>query len=273
MANPTAFDEDAAMGIVRRYPVGLALKPPHTTEQIQTCDRKNFGEAKPEWADQKAKKLQLNLAGINVVDGNPVTNQHGQVYLDEDSMPMRPPAGFAGVQDETTYESPVWLADTKMKLDYFDLVPCLAPTLDRAFAPTVNLGAYSECGLRPYNSLVYWQVLAEELRKQQAVQRAGGSVGDMKFDVVTMLTGNKRKQCTVPDAPNDVAPMESRASPLALTAGAAVGTETAVASIGGSSAPAQPAPPAIIEDLAEDWKVLVTSQATAAGRSAPNILQ
>ena len=214
MAAPTQFNEDAAMGIEKRYPIALGLKPPHSTDKLQTCDRKNFAHAKPEWGAQKAKKLQMNILGVNVVDGVPVTNEHGHVYLDEQQKPLRPVAGFAGVLNTEYEDGGVWVTGTKkLKLDYFDVTPCLGPVLDKSFASTVNITAYSEAGLGPCTSLPYWQVKAQEENRKMAVKAVGGSARDIAFDPVTMITGKRKlssKSCTDDRVPNDVASMESR---------------------------------------------------------------
>jgi hypothetical protein len=91
MAEPVQYPEEdlAAYGFSKRHPVDLALKPPHTSAILQTCDVKGFPEVKTVFRDKKAEQLAMNVAGINVVDGVP----HNLQIID--GVPVRPPAGYS----------------------------------------------------------------------------------------------------------------------------------------------------------------------------------
>jgi hypothetical protein len=59
----------------------------------------------------------------------------------------------------------VWIAPfRKHKLDLFDLVPCLRPAYDSGFSCEKNLAALAEIGFYPYNSILYWTLLAAETK-------------------------------------------------------------------------------------------------------------
>jgi hypothetical protein len=82
----------------------------------------------------------------------------------------------------------VWIAPVrKHKLDLFDLVPCLRPAYDSGFSRENNIAAFAEIGFNPYNSILYWTLLAAETKKKEITTKVGLKPEDMAFSIEGML--------------------------------------------------------------------------------------